>query len=988
MSGTGKCYPILCNQENFLLRANSYKIKQTLKGAHVIIKSAEKSAHDKGRPKNGMFIAVPADIKECITDVSPNHWRVQAAIIRTDGSNVLLINTYFPTDPKVNEFDSSELFTTLSAINELLQRKDYNSVVWTGDINAEFCRKTAFTKHIASFIEKNNLTMGWDKFPVDFTHVHEMNDTSHTSIIDHFIWSENMDENITDAGVLHLPNNFSDHCPIFCQVDINGMKQLSTAKPNSIPKPSWNTASDEQKITFHNNLEDALMNIVIDESLTKCEDVHCKDPNHHKHCDDLISNMLKNVDTIAAKHLTTEKCYGNKRDIPIAFWTRDVEPFKKDAHFWHSVWHSAGRPMNTELHRIMKRTRNIYHLQIRKCKNAANTLKRNALLDACVNGKGDIFTEIKKMRKAPAVVANSIDGITEGIPDHFAKIYSKLYNSIDEQNELNDLFCSIEDKIDRKSMTEILKITPDIVKDAAKHLKKKKNDPTYNFTSDCLINAPDIFFKQLSIIFRSYIIHGNISDILMLSTLVPIVKDKLGNLCSSDNYRSIAISSLVLKIFDWVLLLIFGDKLHLDDLQFGYQENCSTNMCTWMAVETVDHFMRNGSDIYACVMDMKKAFDTVQHSVLFRKLLGRGIPPVYIRLLMVMYGKQSANVKWNGSSSANFSIRNGVKQGAVLSAILFCVYINDLFTTLRKNRTGCWIDGDFFGVLGYADDIMLLSPTHDGLQEMVDTCATFMRAHNLTFSTHPTPAKCKTKCLAFMKKERVLNPINLNGNALPWVTTAKHLGTKINNNMKGVAQDLMEKRAVYINRNNELMQEFWFAHPKTIINTNNIFNTSLYGSVLWDLFGKEAERLEKSWNISQRLMLGLHRETHRYFLEPVSDTRHIIFHLYKRFSTFITNIHKNKKRPLRILCSAVQSDCRSTTGRNLRKIMKLFDAATFEELHENLKKKNTVYKEANVQDLWKIEAVKDLVEAKFDKTILPNFTTNEIDDLRDHISTC
>ena len=359
------------------------------------------------------------------------------------------------------------------------------------------------------------------------------------------------------------------------------------------------------------------------------------------------------------------------------------------------------------------------------------------------------------------------------------------------------------------------------------------------------------------------------------------------------------------KISDWVLILIFGEKLHLDDLQFGYQANCSTNMCTWMAVETIDHFMRNGSDVYTCVMDMKKAFDTVQHSVLFKKLLDRGIPPVYIRLLMVMYGKQSANVKWNGASSANFSIRNGVKQGAVLSAILFCVYIDDLFKTLRKNRTGCWIHGDFFGALGYADDIMLLSPTHDGLQEMVDTCATFMRAHNLTFSTHPTPSRCKTKCLAFMRKKRTLNPITLNGNELPWVTSAKHLGTKINNNIKVVTQDLMEKRAVYINRNNELLQEFWFAHPSTIIRTNNIFNTSLYGSVLWDLFGKEAERLEKSWNISQRLMLGLHRKTHRYFLEPVSETKHIIFHLYKRFLTFIANILQNKKRPLRILCGAV-----------------------------------------------------------------------------------
>ena len=49
-------------------------------------------------------------------------------------------------------------------------------------------------------------------------------------------------------------------------------------------------------------------------------------------------------------------------------------------------------------------------------------------------------------------------------------------------------------------------------------------------------------------------------------------------------------------------------------------------MCTWMTVETVDYFTRNGSDVYMCVMDMKKAFDTVQHSVLFREVMNKGMP--------------------------------------------------------------------------------------------------------------------------------------------------------------------------------------------------------------------------------------------------------------------------------------------------------------------------------------------------------------------------
>ena len=101
-----------------------------------------------------------------------------------------------------------------------------------------------------------------------------------------------------------------------------------------------------------------------------------------------MSDILKSVDTMAARYLTKKNRPKKARDdAPIAFWAEDIEPFKQDAHFWHSVWHSAGRPINTELHKLMKRTRNIYHLQIRKCKNAANTLKRNALLDACVNGR-------------------------------------------------------------------------------------------------------------------------------------------------------------------------------------------------------------------------------------------------------------------------------------------------------------------------------------------------------------------------------------------------------------------------------------------------------------------------------------------------------------------------------------------------------------------------------------------------------------------------
>ena len=150
--------------------------------------------------------------------------------------------------------------------------------------------------------------------------------------------------------------------------------------------------------------------------------------------------------------------------------------------------------------------------------------------------------------------------------------------------------------------------------------------------------------------------------------------------------------------------------------------------------------------------DMTKAFDLVRHSVLFKKLIKLGFSPIFIRLLLVMYVMQFANVRWNGTLSSDFNLSNGVKQGAVLSAILYCVYVNGLFQKLREQKTGCWIEDDYLGMLGYADDNFLLSPTLDGLQEMLNTCELYVEEHNLQFSTDIIPAKSKTRCLAYLLK--------------------------------------------------------------------------------------------------------------------------------------------------------------------------------------------------------------------------------------------
>ena len=151
-------------------------------------------------------------------------------------------------------------------------------------------------------------------------------------------------------------------------------------------------------------------------------------------------------------------------------------------------------------------------------------------------------------------------------------------------------------------------------------MKDGKSDAIYDFSSDCLTHGPPELIPHLVNMFRTFCVHGCVPVFLLVCTLVPIVKDNLGDLASSDNYRAIAISALLLKLFDWVVLILEGDKLQCDQLQFGYQAKTSTAMCTWAATAVIEYYNRAGATVYGCTADMSKAFDMVNWSVLFNEL--------------------------------------------------------------------------------------------------------------------------------------------------------------------------------------------------------------------------------------------------------------------------------------------------------------------------------------------------------------------------------
>ena len=90
----------------------------------------------------------------------------------------------------------------------------------------------------------------------------------------------------------------------------------------------------------------------------------------------------------------------------------------------------------------------------------------------------------------------------------------------------------------------------------------------------------DIIYVKLFNYQQACLLHGHISHDLLVCALSPIVKDPNGDISASKNYRGIAISSLILKVFDNCLLLLFGHLLSNDVVQFGFQKGCFTVQCT------------------------------------------------------------------------------------------------------------------------------------------------------------------------------------------------------------------------------------------------------------------------------------------------------------------------------------------------------------------------------------------------------------------------
>ena len=348
--------------------------------------------------------------------------------------------------------------------------------------------------------------------------------------------------------------------------------------------------------------------------------------------------------------------------------------------------------------------------------------------------------------------------------------FQRLLNSVDNDFHENE----VRNRCNNSRTLDI--VTLDELKSIVKGLPSNKAIGADGIPSEVFKYAPDRLLVLLSIVLSSCLRHQYLPAIIMKVIIIPLLKSKLRDPSSSDNYRPIAIATCFSKIVERIIYRRIENYLFTCDNQFGFRKNHSTDMCIFMLKDIVNYYRSLNTPTFLCFLDIKKAFDRVNHFKLFKKLLDRGVPGFIVQLLVFWYRHQLFQVKWGQFLSQPFKVTNGIRQGGLLSPNLFNVYIDSLSNDLNKSSVGCHVANICVNHLSYADDMVILAPSVRALQKLLDVCFAFAIDHDIVYNTR------KSVCMIIWPKKARLTftpSFHLCGERLDFVKDFLYLGHNI-----------------------------------------------------------------------------------------------------------------------------------------------------------------------------------------------------------------
>ncbi|XP_061719997.1 uncharacterized protein LOC133527124 [Cydia pomonella] len=235
--------------------------------------------------------------------------------------------------------------------------------------------------------------------------------------------------------------------------------------------------------------------------------------------------------------------------------------------------------------------------------------------------------------------------------------------------------------------------------------------------------------RVLSLLFNLCLSHSYLPPELLETLVVPIIKNRTGDASDGSNYRPISLATVVAKVFDSVINSYLRTYVKLHDNQFGFRPGLSTETAILSLKHTVKYYTDRKTPIYACFLDLSKAFDLVSYDILWKKLQKSRLPSEFIHLLRYWYLNQENRVRWAGEVTETYRLECGVRQGGLSSPILFNLYVDALIEQLSSTHIGCHVDGVCLNNISYADDMVLLAPSVGALRKLVAICESYASSH-------------------------------------------------------------------------------------------------------------------------------------------------------------------------------------------------------------------------------------------------------------------